>query len=126
MGVFKALLRELAAIFARAHAHDRETLDQGHIDRDSGDAVGGKTDNQQAAIKADAAHAFVKHIAADRVINDIGPSPAGNRLDLLTKASCHIQHGIGGIVRHHYGQFFIRGRGGNHPRAHLLGQINSR
>ena len=39
LGVFETLLRELTAIFSRPNAHDREALDQGHVDRNIGDAA---------------------------------------------------------------------------------------
>ena len=107
MAIFQALLRELTAIFTGPHAHDREALDQGHIDGNVGDAARGEADDQQSAVKANTAHALIKHIAADGIIDDIGSGAAGDGLDLLAKAAGDIEHSVGGIFGHDHGQLLI-------------------
>ena len=85
LGVLAALFGELAAVLAGAHAHDREALDQRHVDRDGRDAAGGEADHQEAAVEGDAAHALVEHVAADRVVDHVRAAPAGELLDPLAE-----------------------------------------
>ena len=104
--IFRAFFRIAATIFAGPYADDRKTLNQGHIDANIRNATGGKTDDQKPSVPANAAHAFIKHIAADRVVNHIRAA-AGQLFYFFAKAVLNIQHGIGREFIFYRGEFFI-------------------
>src|SRR3546814_18519376 len=84
-----AALGKAPPIFARAHADDRKSLDQRHVDRHFGNPARREADDEQASAKSDAARRFVEYVAADRIEDHVGALDPGQRLHLqLGRASC--------------------------------------
>src|SRR3546814_16247662 len=64
--ILGAALGKAPPIFARAHADDRKSLDQRHVDRHFGNPARREADDEQASAKSDAARRFVEYVTADR------------------------------------------------------------
>src|SRR3546814_19790292 len=65
--ILGAALGKAPPIFARAHADDRKSLDQRHVDRHFGNQARREADDEQASAKSDAARRLVVYVDADRL-----------------------------------------------------------
>src|SRR3546814_9630927 len=79
--ILGAALGKAPPIFARAHADDRKSLDQRHVDRHFGNPARREADDEQASAKSDAARRFVEYVAADRIEDHVGALAPGQRSD---------------------------------------------
>ena len=122
--VFAAQFGKAAAIFASTHADDRKPLDQRNVGPDRGDAPAGKAHHQQPAAKRGIAAGFVEHIAAHRIIDQIGPAPPGQVQNLRADGSRPDHHCLRMTERLHRIAFGIARNHGNRTQAQFARQID--
>ena len=111
---------------APQHADQRDVLQQDAVGRDRRHAAAGEADDREPALGRDAPGGLIEHIAADRIVNHVGASPAGRCQDGVHPADVGVvEHGIGALCERER-PLRLAARGREHARAERLADLDCR